>query len=129
MPSEDSTSPMISRASSVTPARRTWGALSAGERQRVAMERALLVRPDLLLLDELTSHLDAVNEAALTTVVTDIARQCTVLVIAHHLSTVQHADQIVVLADGRVVACGRYEELLPPPAPPTANWRYSSAVS
>jgi ATP-binding cassette subfamily B protein/ATP-binding cassette subfamily C protein len=88
------------------------GTLSAGERQRVALARALLARPGLLLLDEPTSHLDAINETALTTVMTDIAQECAVLVIAHRLSTVQHADQIVVLDNGRVAACGRHEELL-----------------
>ncbi|MFF3286404.1 ABC transporter ATP-binding protein [Streptomyces sp. NPDC003023] len=88
------------------------GTLSAGERQRVALARALLARPALLLLDEPTSHLDAVNEKALTTVMNDITEECSVLVIAHRLSTVQHADRIVVLEDGRSVACGRHEELL-----------------
>ncbi|MEU3960361.1 ABC transporter ATP-binding protein [Streptomyces buecherae] len=88
------------------------GTLSAGERQRVALARALLARPGLLLLDEPTSHLDAINETALTAVMADIARERAVLVIAHRLSTVQHADQIVVLDDGRVAARGRHEELL-----------------
>ena len=86
--------------------------LSGGERQRVALARALLARPALLLLDEPTSHLDAINEAALTTVMKDIAQECALLVIAHRLSTVQHADHIVVLQDGRTVAGGRHEELL-----------------
>ncbi|EFL30393.1 lipid A export permease/ATP-binding protein MsbA [Streptomyces viridochromogenes DSM 40736] len=86
--------------------------LSGGERQRVALARALLARPSLLLLDEPTSHLDAINEAALTTVMKDIAQECALLVIAHRLSTVQHADHIVVLQDGRTVAGGRHEELL-----------------
>ncbi|WP_418960967.1 ABC transporter ATP-binding protein [Streptomyces tritici] len=86
--------------------------LSGGERQRVALARALLTRPSLLLLDEPTSHLDAVNEAALTAALQDIGRQCAVLVIAHRLSTVQHADRIVVLTDGRVTAQGRHHELL-----------------
>ncbi|MET9504322.1 ABC transporter ATP-binding protein [Streptomyces sp. NPDC006622] len=88
------------------------GTLSGGERQRVALARALLARPSLLLLDEPTSHLDAVNETALTTVLRDVARECAVLVIAHRLSTVQNADRIVVLDEGTVVACGRHEELL-----------------
>ncbi|OKK04479.1 ABC transporter [Streptomyces sp. CB03234] len=86
--------------------------LSGGERQRVALARALLGRPQLLLLDEPTSHLDAINETALTKVMKDIAGECALLVIAHRLSTVQHADQIVVLDNGRTTACGRHEELL-----------------
>ncbi|MFJ4947242.1 ABC transporter ATP-binding protein [Streptomyces sp. NPDC088760] len=86
--------------------------LSGGERQRVALARALLARPSLLLLDEPTSHLDAINEAALTTVMKDIAQECALLVIAHRLSTVQHADHVVVLQDGRTTAGGRHEELL-----------------
>ncbi|MEU1401420.1 ABC transporter ATP-binding protein [Streptomyces sp. NPDC005728] len=86
--------------------------LSGGERQRVALARALLSRPALLLLDEPTSHLDALNEAALTAALRDITRECAVLVIAHRLSTVQHADRIVALDEGRVTACGRHDELL-----------------
>ncbi|MGW1955913.1 ABC transporter ATP-binding protein [Streptomyces sp. NPDC001920] len=86
--------------------------LSGGERQRVALARALLARPGLLLLDEPTSHLDAINEAALTTVMKDVAQECALLVIAHRLSTVQHADHIVVLHEGRTAACGRHEDLL-----------------
>ncbi len=88
------------------------GTLSGGERQRVALARALLARPSLLLLDEPTSHLDAINESALTTVMKDIAQECALLVIAHRLSTVQHADDIVVLQDGRTTAHGRHDELL-----------------
>ncbi|MDN3296582.1 ABC transporter ATP-binding protein [Streptomyces ficellus] len=86
--------------------------LSGGERQRIAIARALLARPQLLLLDEPTSHLDAINETALTTVMKDVAQGCALLVIAHRLSTVQHADQIVVLDNGRTTASGRHEELL-----------------
>jgi ABC-type multidrug transport system fused ATPase/permease subunit len=86
--------------------------LSGGERQRVALARALLARPTLLLLDEPTSHLDAINESALTAVMKDVAQECALLVIAHRLSTVQHADHIVVLHEGRTAAGGRQEELL-----------------
>jgi ATP-binding cassette subfamily B protein/ATP-binding cassette subfamily C protein len=86
--------------------------LSGGERQRVALARALLARPTLLLLDEPTSHLDAINESALTAVLKDVAQECALLVIAHRLSTVQHADHIVVLHEGRTAAGGRHEELL-----------------
>ncbi|GHE46239.1 putative ABC transporter ATP-binding protein [Streptomyces longispororuber] len=86
--------------------------LSAGERQRVALARALLARPSLLLLDEPTSHLDAINESALTTVMKDVTQECAVLVIAHRLSTVQHADRIVVLDHGRAVASGVHRDLL-----------------
>lgn len=88
------------------------GTLYGGERQRVAFARALLARPTLLLLDEPTSHLDASNESALTAVMKGVAQECALLVIAHRLSTVQHADHIVVLQDGRTAAGGRHEELL-----------------
>ncbi|WND40447.1 ABC transporter ATP-binding protein [Streptomyces sp. BB1-1-1] len=87
------------------------GTLSAGERQRVALARALLARPRLLLLDEHTSHLDAVNETALIRTLNAVSRDCAVLVIAHRLATVRHADRIVVLEDGRTVAGGRHDEL------------------
>ncbi|GGY60560.1 hypothetical protein GCM10010342_55530 [Streptomyces anulatus] len=86
--------------------------LSGGERQRIAIARALLRRPRLLLLDEVTSQLDAVNEQALRDVILELAEQTTVLVIAHRLSTVRHADRIVVLEDGRVRTAGTHEELI-----------------
>ncbi|MFJ9828527.1 ABC transporter ATP-binding protein [Streptomyces sp. NPDC101160] len=86
--------------------------LSGGERQRVAIARALLRKPRLLLLDEATSQLDAVNELALRDVVAEVAKEVTVLVVAHRLSTVTLADRIVVMEAGRVRAVGTHAELV-----------------
>ncbi len=86
--------------------------ISGGERQRVAIARALLRRPRLLLLDEATSQLDAANEAALKQVMLDAAERTNVLVVAHRLSTVTSADQIVVLDAGLVRAVGSHAELV-----------------
>ena len=86
--------------------------LSGGQRQRVAIARAFLKNAPVLILDEATSHLDAVNEQAVRDALALLARDRTTMVIAHRLSTVRDADQIIVLDAGRVVETGDHETLL-----------------
>jgi ATP-binding cassette subfamily C protein CydCD len=86
--------------------------LSGGQRQRVAIARAFLKDAPVLILDEATSHLDAVSEQAVRDALALLARDRTTLVIAHRLSTVRDADQIVVLDGGRVVEAGPHHALL-----------------
>lgn len=86
--------------------------LSGGERQRLAIARALLRKPQVLLLDEATAQLDARNEQALREAVDQAARRCTVIAIAHRLSTVTHADQIVVMEHGEIRALGSHKQLV-----------------
>jgi ATP-binding cassette, subfamily B, heavy metal transporter len=86
--------------------------LSGGERQRVAIARTILKRPRLLLFDEATSALDTHTEKEIQESLRSISRDVTTLVIAHRLSTVVDADQILVLDQGRIVERGRHRDLL-----------------
>jgi ATP-binding cassette subfamily C protein len=85
--------------------------LSGGERQRIALARALLREPELLVLDEATSSLDTEHELAVREALISLHGRVTLLVIAHRLSTVSHADAIVVLDGGRVAEAGTWPEL------------------
>jgi ABC-type multidrug transport system fused ATPase/permease subunit len=86
--------------------------LSGGQRQRLAIARALLRNPSILILDEATSQVDGESEEQISRAVTSISRQCTVITVAHRLSTMLAADRIIVMDGGRVVDSGRHPELL-----------------
>ena len=86
--------------------------LSGGERQRVSIARALLRNAPLLILDEPTSAVDALTEAHIFEALTRLMHGRTTFVIAHRLSTVRHADRILVLDSGRVIGSGKHEQNL-----------------
>ena len=86
--------------------------LSGGQRQRIAIARAMLRKPEILLLDEATSSLDNIAERRVMEAVDRISKDMTIIIIAHRLSTVQNANVIYVLKDGKIAESGRHEELL-----------------
>ena len=86
--------------------------LSGGERQRIAIARAMLKDAPIVILDEATAYIDPENEAIIQKAVAKLVKDKTVIVIAHRLSTITDADNIAVVRDGRIEACGRHEELL-----------------
>ena len=95
-----------------TPAGDAGNRLSGGEKQRIAIARAILKNAPIVILDEATAFTDPQNEDKIQKSIMALSKGKTLLVIAHRLSTIQNADQIVVLKKGRIVDCGKQEELL-----------------
>ena len=88
------------------------GILSGGQRQRISIARAFLKDAPILILDEMTSNVDPVNESLIQDAITELAKDRTVLVIAHHLRTIQKADQILVFQKGKLLEKGKHRVLL-----------------
>ncbi len=88
------------------------GILSGGQRQRISIARAFLKDAPILILDEMTSNVDPVNESLIQDAITELAKDRTVLVVAHHLKTIQKADQILVFQKGNLLEKGKHGELL-----------------
>ena len=86
--------------------------ISGGDKQRLAIARLLLKSPALVILDEATAHLDSENESLVHTALENALKGRTSIVIAHRLSTVRNADQILVVDSGSIVERGRHEELV-----------------
>ena len=91
------------------------GTLSGGEKQRISIARAILKDAPIIILDEATSSVDPENEAELQAAIDELTHDKTIIMIAHRLKTVRNADQILVLAGGRIVQRGRHEELIGQP--------------
>lgn len=85
--------------------------LSGGEKQRVVLARALLRHPDILVLDEATSSLDSQNEFLIRQAIANLRGKMTIIIIAHRLTTVRNADNVLVIEDGQVVESGSYDDL------------------
>lgn len=100
--------------------------LSGGERQRIALARALIKNPDILILDEATSHLDSHSEKLIQESIENLRQEKTILIIAHRLSTVINADQIIVMHDGKLIEKGNHSELINKQGHYAYFWRIQS---
>ena len=99
------------------------GLLSGGQRQRMSIARAFLKDAPILILDEMTSNVDPVNESLIQDAITELAKNRTVLVVAHHLKTIQKADQILVFQKGNLLEKGKHGELLEKDGYYTKLWK------
>jgi ATP-binding cassette subfamily B protein len=102
--------------------------LSGGQRQRIALARAILKNPPVLILDEATAAVDNETEAAIQRSLDQITAERTTLVIAHRLSTVRHADRIVVMEQGRIVESGSHEQLIQAGGAYVNLWRVQAGL-
>ena len=104
------------------------GILSGGQRQRISIARAFLKDAPILILDEMTSNVDPVNESLIQDAITELAKNRTVLVVAHHLKTIQKADQILVFQKGKLLEKGKHDELLAKNGYYTKLWKAQYGV-
>lgn len=86
--------------------------LSGGEKQRISIARAIMKDAPIIILDEATANVDPENEKELMEAIEALTKEKTIIVIAHRLKTVRHANQIIVVDKGKIVQCGNHEELI-----------------
>lgn len=103
--------------------------LSGGERQRIALARILLRKPKILVLDEATSSLDSLSEAAIMKTISSIGKNLTTVIVAHRLSTIRNCDKIFVLKDGTLVESGNHESLLSQNGTYARMWKSQTEAS